>query len=241
MNVLVTGGAGYIGAHCCQELAARGFRPVVFDNLSTGHREFVRWGEFCEGDIRDADRLDAACARFRIEAVLHFAAFIEVGESVADPLKYYANNVAGSLELMRAMARHGIRPIVFSSSAAVYGEPRQLNGRRLILNPGSVGQPRDGDPRACYAILTDETITFRRLEYDVETTIRKIYDEPKWTGYDVVLDVFPHAQHPTASLLRRHLDRHAAVLAGEQVRQEEGGLGEVLPRRRGRRERLLAA
>ena len=119
MNVLVTGGAGYIGAHCCQELAARGFRPVVFDNLSTGHREFVRWGEFCEGDIRDADRLDAVCARFRIEAVLHFAAFIEVGESVADPLKYYANNVAGSLELMRAMARHGIRPIVFSSSAAV--------------------------------------------------------------------------------------------------------------------------
>lgn len=126
MNVLVTGGAGYIGAHCCQELAARGFRPVVFDNLSTGHREFVRWGEFCEGDIRDADRLDAVCARFRIEAVLHFAAFIEVGESVADPLKYYANNVAGSLELMRAMARHGIRPIVFSSSAAVYGEPRQV-------------------------------------------------------------------------------------------------------------------
>ena len=126
MNVLVTGGAGYIGAHCCQELAARGFRPVVFDNLSTGHREFVRWGEFCEGDIRDADRLDAACARFRIEAVLHFAAFIEVGESVANPLKYYANNVTGSLQLIRAMVRHGIHHIVFSSSAAVYGNPHQV-------------------------------------------------------------------------------------------------------------------
>jgi UDP-glucose-4-epimerase GalE len=126
MIVLVTGGAGYIGAHCCKELALRGFHPVVFDNLSTGHREHVRWGEFCEGDIGDAERLDAACARFRFDAVLHFAACIEVGESVADPLKYYANNVAGSLQLMRAMVRHGIRHIVFSSSAAVYGEPRQV-------------------------------------------------------------------------------------------------------------------
>jgi UDP-glucose-4-epimerase GalE len=125
MNVLVTGGAGYIGAHCCQELAARGFRPVVYDNLTTGHREHVRWGELVEGDINDAARLDEVCARYRIEAVMHFAGFIEVGESVADPLKYFGNNVAGSLQVLRAMVRHGIACIVFSSSAAVYGTPRQ--------------------------------------------------------------------------------------------------------------------
>jgi len=126
MNVLVTGGAGYIGAHCCLELAARGFHPLVYDNLATGHREHVRWGEFVEGDISDAARLDDLFARYRIEAVMHFAAFIEVGESVADPLKYYDNNAAGSLQLIRAMLRHGIDCIVFSSSAAVYGIPRQV-------------------------------------------------------------------------------------------------------------------
>jgi UDP-glucose-4-epimerase GalE len=126
MNILVTGGAGYIGAHCCRELARRGFHPLVYDNLAKGHREHVRWGEFFEGDIGDADRLDDVCSRHRIAAVMHFAAFIEVGESAADPLKYYANNVAGSLQLIRAMARHGIRPIVFSSSAAVYGTPQQV-------------------------------------------------------------------------------------------------------------------
>jgi UDP-glucose-4-epimerase GalE len=126
MNILVTGGAGYIGAHCCQELAARGYYPVVFDNLTTGHREHVRWGEFFEGDIADATRLDDVCARYPFAAVMHFAALIEVGESVADPLRYYGNNVAGSLQLIRAMQRHGIPCIVFSSSAAVYGTPRQV-------------------------------------------------------------------------------------------------------------------
>jgi UDP-glucose-4-epimerase GalE len=126
VNVLVTGGAGYIGAHCCKELAGRGFQPVVYDNLATGHREHVRWGPLFEGDIGDAAGLDAVCTAFRFDAALHFAAFIEVGESVADPLKYYANNVAGALQVIRALVRHGIRRVVFSSSAAVYGAPTQV-------------------------------------------------------------------------------------------------------------------
>jgi UDP-glucose-4-epimerase GalE len=126
VNVLVTGGAGYIGAHCCKELAARGFQPVVYDSLVTGHREFVRWGPLFEGDIGDAAGLDAVCRTFKIDAALHFAAFIEVGESVADPLKYYGNNLAGALQLVRALVRHGIRRVVFSSSAAVYGAPREV-------------------------------------------------------------------------------------------------------------------
>jgi UDP-glucose-4-epimerase GalE len=126
MNILVTGGAGYIGAHCCQELAGRGFQPVVYDNLVTGHRQFVRWGGFFQGDINDRGRLDECLTGASIEAVLHFAAFIEVGESVADPSKYYANNLAGSLQLIQALARHGIRHLVFSSSAAVYGDPQYV-------------------------------------------------------------------------------------------------------------------
>jgi UDP-glucose-4-epimerase GalE len=126
MNILVTGGAGYIGAHCCRELAGRGFQPVAYDNLVKGHRQFVRWGDFFQGDINDRARLDECLAGAAIEAVMHFAAFIEVGESVADPSKYYANNLAGSLQLIRALVRHGIRHLVFSSSAAVYGNPQHV-------------------------------------------------------------------------------------------------------------------
>jgi len=126
MNILVTGGAGYIGAHCCRELAGRGFQPVAYDNLAKGHRQFVRWGDFFQGDINDRARLDECLAGAAIEAVMHFAAFIEVGESVADPSKYYANNLAGSLQLIRALVRHGIRHLVFSSSAAVYGNPQHV-------------------------------------------------------------------------------------------------------------------
>jgi UDP-arabinose 4-epimerase len=126
MNILVTGGAGYIGSHCCKALAARGHHPVVFDSLVKGYRENVRWGEFVQGDISDPGALDRCFERFGVDAVMHFAAFIEVGESVADPLRYYANNVGGTLQLLHAVRRHGVRAFVFSSSAAVYGTPERV-------------------------------------------------------------------------------------------------------------------
>lgn len=123
MNILVTGGAGYIGAHCCKELASRGFHPVVFDNLVTGHRGHVKWGHFHKGDTGSVEEVDACFSHLKISAVMHFAAFIEVGESVVNPMKYYENNVANALRLLQALVRHGGPPIVFSSSAAVYGSP----------------------------------------------------------------------------------------------------------------------
>ena len=126
MNILVTGGAGYIGSHCCKALAAGGHRPIVFDSLVKGHRENVRWGEFVRGDINDPEALERCLERCRVDAVVHFAAFIEVGESVADPLAYYANNVGGTLQLLRAVQRRGVRNFVFSSSAAVYGTPERV-------------------------------------------------------------------------------------------------------------------
>ena len=126
MNVLVTGGAGYIGAHCCKALASRGYHPVVFDSLITGHRQHVQWGDFFRGDTTSATELDACLSRYKIDAAMHFAAFIEVGESVANPQKYYANNVAGTLQLLQALVRHRIRHFVFSSSAAVYGNPLEV-------------------------------------------------------------------------------------------------------------------
>ncbi len=122
-KVLVTGGAGYIGSHCCKLLAESGFEPVAFDNLSMGHREAVRWGPLIEGDMRDADALGSAMRQVRPEAVLHFAARALVGESTAHPERYYAVNVGGTLNLLEAMRASEVRRIVFSSTCAIYGEP----------------------------------------------------------------------------------------------------------------------
>jgi UDP-arabinose 4-epimerase len=121
--ILVTGGAGYIGSHVCKALAEAGFLPVSFDDLSRGHEWAVKWGPLVRGSLLDAAALDAAMAVHRPEAIVHLAGFTYVGESVRDPLLYYANNVAGSLSLLAAAARHGIGALVFSSSAAVYGNP----------------------------------------------------------------------------------------------------------------------
>ncbi len=123
LNILVVGGCGYIGTHMVQALIAAGQCPITLDNLSTGHRDLLPGGEFIAGDIGDTALLDDIFASRRIDAVMHFAAFIEVGESVSDPLKYYGNNFARTANLLNAMIRHDVQRFVFSSSAAVYGEP----------------------------------------------------------------------------------------------------------------------
>ncbi|MGH7047068.1 MAG: UDP-glucose 4-epimerase GalE [Stellaceae bacterium] len=121
--ILVTGGAGYVGAHACKALARAGYRPVVFDNLSRGHRAAVRWGPLVEGELADRERLAAALAEHRVTAVMHFAAYAYVGESVGDPALYYRNNLAGTLSLLEAMREGGVGAIVFSSTCATYGDP----------------------------------------------------------------------------------------------------------------------
>ena len=123
-EILVCGGAGYIGAHMCELLAEHGLHAVVLDNMSGGHREAVRWGDLVIGDLRNPDALEGVFAGHRFDAVLHFAGKIVVSESTGDPLLYFENNVGGTLNLLRAAIRHGSPPIVFSSTAALYGEPR---------------------------------------------------------------------------------------------------------------------
>ncbi len=125
-NILVVGGAGYIGAHVCKALAARGDVPVVFDNLSSGHEHAVKWGPLIKGDLRSAEDLDRAFAEHALAGVMHFAANIEVGEGQRFPLRFWENNVAGVVTLLAAMARAGVKPIVFSSTCAVYGEPETV-------------------------------------------------------------------------------------------------------------------
>ncbi|WP_436640576.1 UDP-glucose 4-epimerase GalE [Microbaculum sp. FT89] len=125
-RILVTGGAGYIGSHTCKVLAKHGVVPITYDNLIAGHQDAVRWGPFVPGDILDTGRVAAALAEHRPEAVIHFAAFAYVGESVEDPAKYYRNNVAGALSLLDACRATGIDNIILSSSCATYGIPRTL-------------------------------------------------------------------------------------------------------------------
>jgi UDP-glucose-4-epimerase GalE len=122
-KILVTGGAGYIGSHACCALRDAGFEPVAYDNLSRGHRELVQFGAFEEGDILDGARLSEVFARHKPAAVMHFAAFAYVGESVEKPSEYYRNNVLGALSLLEATRGAGIDKFIFSSTCATYGTP----------------------------------------------------------------------------------------------------------------------
>ena len=126
MKVLLAGGAGYIGSHANKLLASKGVETVVLDNLSRGHAGAVKWGRLVKLDLLDYAGLCGLFENEKFDAVMHFAALIFVGESVKEPERYYLNNVAGSLNLLRAMRQGGVDKIIFSSTAAVYGEPRQI-------------------------------------------------------------------------------------------------------------------
>jgi len=122
-KILVVGGAGYIGSHMVKDLLDAGYHVITLDDLSTGHRELLPGGEFIEGGLGDTVLLDKLFSTHKISAVMHFAAFSLVGESVEKPLKYYRNNMAATAELLDSMIRHSVKRFIFSSTAAVYGEP----------------------------------------------------------------------------------------------------------------------
>ena len=126
MAVLVCGGAGYIGSHINKQLYKEGYETIVFDNLVYGHREAVKWGSFVQGDLANEKDIERVFTEHRIDAVFHFAAYAYVGESVMEPEKYYYNNVANTLNLLRAMKEHGCDKIIFSSTCATYGEPEKV-------------------------------------------------------------------------------------------------------------------
>ncbi len=146
-NVLVTGGAGYIGSHACKALKAAGFNPVTYDNLSTGWRGAVKFGPLEEGDLLDRARLDAVFEIYRPVAVMHFAALSQVGESIEKPGKYWRNNLSGSLNLVEAMTAAGCKRIVFSSTCATYGDQDNV-----VLDEASAQHPINSYGRSKRAI-----------------------------------------------------------------------------------------
>ncbi len=137
MRVFVVGGAGYVGSHAVRALVAAGHEVTVFDNLCAGHRRAVDpKAKFVEGDLADGDTLERLLAATPYDAAMHFAAWLNVGESVQKPLKYYENNVANTLKLLQCMERHGVKRFVFSSTCAVYGEPETVPiVENLLKNP----------------------------------------------------------------------------------------------------------
>jgi UDP-arabinose 4-epimerase len=158
--VLVSGGAGFIGSQTAKLLSAHGYKPVVYDNLSTGHRESVRWGEFVKGDILDTPRLVAAIEDCEPVAVIHFAASAYVGESVQDPAKYYRNNVGGTQSLAEACRLTGTRNLIFSSSCATYGIPD-----RLPIREGETQRPIN--PYGRTKLIAEQMLADYAAAYDM--------------------------------------------------------------------------
>lgn len=137
--ILLTGGAGYIGSHANKMLNTGNCQTIIYDNLSRGHRQFVKWGQFVQGDLGDKDLLRCVMQMFPIDAVMHYASFIEVGESVAHPSIYFRNNVVNTLNLLDVMAEYKIKYLIFSSSCALYGNPLHIpiqeDHRQQPINP----------------------------------------------------------------------------------------------------------
>ncbi|MCD7781767.1 MAG: UDP-glucose 4-epimerase GalE [Methanosphaera sp.] len=124
--ILIVGGAGYIGSHVNKALNEAGYETVILDNLSYGHKEAVKWGEFCECDLSNIDDVDEMFNKYDINAVMHFSSFIDVGESVTNPEKYYNNNVVNTMNLLHVMLDHDVKKFIFSSTCATYGVPQSI-------------------------------------------------------------------------------------------------------------------
>ena len=187
MHILVCGGAGYIGSHMVKLLSKRGHDVTVFDNLSTGHRDAVLGGRFEFGDLGDPAALDRVLGATSFDAVMHFAAFIAVEESVAQPGKYFRNNFSNAINLLDAMARHGVRRFIFSSTAAVYGEPRHV--------PIDEQHPREPiNPYGLSKRMVEDALPYYASAYGVQSVPLRYFNA---AGADPEGELGPRQSAPT--------------------------------------------
>lgn len=178
-NVIVTGGAGYIGAHACKALRSAGYTPVTYDNLSRGHKEAVKWGPLEAGDLVDINRLTHVLTKYQPVAVMHFAALAYVAESVVEPQSYYWNNFYGSLCLLESMRKADVRKIIFSSTCATYGIPMTIP-----IAENQVQQPINPYGRTKFAVerMIEDYVT----AFDFQHTTFRYFNA---AGADIDLDV----------------------------------------------------
>ena len=168
-NILVVGGAGYIGSHMCKYLSKHGYVPVVLDNLECGHRQAVKWGPFFEGAMDDRHLLRRIFKEYPIASVMHFAAFCYVGESMAVPAKYYQNNVASAITLLETMVEESIESFIFSSSCATYGEPQQI--------PISEEHPLEPiNPYGRTKLMVEQILEDFRMAYGLESVSLRYFN-----------------------------------------------------------------
>ncbi len=161
-NILVVGGAGYIGSYMCKYLAGHGYNPVVLDNLVYGHRGAVKWGPFIRGSLADSELLRRVFSKYKMVAVIHFAAFCYVGESVKEPAKYYRNNVVNTLNLLEVMVEKGVNNFIFSSSCATYGEP--------VAIPITESHPQNPiNPYGWTKLIIEQILDDFKKAYDLES------------------------------------------------------------------------
>ena len=168
-SILVTGGAGYIGSHCSKAVAEAGFLPICYDNLSTGHADFVQWGPLVVGDVLDSAKVSSIIREHGVQAVMHFAAFSAVGESVSDPQKYYLNNVGGTLGLLKGMREAGCDRLVFSSTGAVYG-----NAGRGPISESAAGPTVNPYGRSKFMI--EQILADYRLAYQLRSVCLRYFN-----------------------------------------------------------------
>ena len=215
-NVLVTGGAGYIGSHTCKALKEAGFTPVTYDSLVYGHEWAVKWGPLEKGDILDQERLLEVLRRFRPAAVIHFAAFAYVGESVTDPAKYYRNNVVGTLSLLGAMRETDVSNIVFSSTCATYGIPETV--------PITEDEPQKPiNPYGTSKLMVEQILTDYRAAYGLNSVALRYFNA---AGADPEGEI-GEAHDPETHLIPLVLDaargkRPHITIFGEDYDTEDG-------------------
>ena len=178
-NILVTGGAGYIGSHTCKQLAAQGYTPIAYDNLVCGHEDAVKWGPLIVGELEDETKLDRVFQDHSIEGVLHFAAYAYVGESVDNPQKYYQNNVVGTLSLLASMRANAVEKIIFSSTCATYGVPNVV--------PISVDHPQQPiNPYGRSKLMIEQVLRDYADAYGMQVCVLRYFNA---AGADLDLEI----------------------------------------------------